>query len=112
MKINLSPQLRGDTLAVVKNGEVLTVNGEEFDLSPIGCGDTLPASAITSPWFTGQVDRINGELVLTMILPLPDNYSPAQAFPHPLVNVPDGVVMFPAPLPPVITKEAIGEELA
>ncbi|WP_077046628.1 hypothetical protein [Pseudomonas sp. KK4] len=99
MRINLSPQRRDDTLEVIKTGDVLTVNGEDFDFSPIGNGDTLPASAIASEWFFDKVDRIDGELVLTLILPNPFNYSPEQAFPVPLENVPEGLVVFPGPLP-------------
>jgi hypothetical protein len=99
MRINLSPQRRDDTLEVIKTGDVLTVNGEDFDFSPIGDGDTLPASAITSEWFFDKVDRIDGKLVLTLILPNPFNYSHEQAFPVPLENVPDGLVVFPGPLP-------------
>jgi hypothetical protein len=85
---------------VVKSGDILKVNGEDFDFSQIGEGDTLPASAISSEWFNrGAVDRINGELVLTLTLPNPWNFSPEQAFPVPLVAVLDGPVVFPAPLP-------------
>ncbi|WP_434672153.1 hypothetical protein [Pseudomonas sp. R1-15] len=99
MKIILSPQRRDDTLEVIKSGDVLTINGENFDLSPIGEGDTLPRDAISSIWFSGNVDRINGELVLTLLFPNPWNYSQEQAFPVPLENVPDGPVVFPGPLP-------------
>lgn len=98
MLIYLSPQRRDDTLEVVKSGNVLTVNGEDFDFTPMGEGDTLPSSAISSQWFLDNVDRINGELVLTLMLPLPANYSPEQAFPLPLLNVPDGLIAFPLPL--------------
>lgn len=98
MKIILTPQRRDDTLVVVKSGETLNINGEDFDLSPIGEGDTLPASAIASEWFVGEVNRVNGEIELNIILPNPWNYSQEQAFPTPLVNVPDGTVMFPGPL--------------
>jgi hypothetical protein len=98
MKIILSPQRRDDILTVIKNGDVLTVNGEDFDLSPINEGDTLPREAISSIWFSEQVDRIDGELVVTLLFPNPWNYSQAQAFPVPLENVPDGLVIFPQPL--------------
>lgn len=98
MKIFLSPQRRDDILEVIKNGDVLTINGEKFDLSKIGEGDTLPAEAIDSGWFAGPVDRVDSELVLTLLFPNPWNYSQAQAFPTPLQNVPDGPVAFPGPL--------------
>ena len=102
MMIILSPQRRDDTLEVVKSGEVLTVNGEDFDLSRIGEGETLPGSAFVGPnafWFAGDVSRVDGELVLSLLFPNPWNYSQEQAFPVPLESVADGPVAFPAPLP-------------
>lgn len=98
MKIYLSPQRRDDVLEVVKTGDILTVNGEDFDLSPIGEGDLLPQDAVSSPWFAGDITRTNGELEVTLLLPNPWNYSPEQAFPVPLIDVPDGPVEFPLPL--------------
>lgn len=99
MKIILSPQRRDDTLTLEKQGDTLLVNGEAFDFSKVGEGDTLPREAIKSEWFVGPVDKINGELILTVLLPNPWNYSQEQAFPKPLYDVPDGVVNLPAPLP-------------
>lgn len=99
MKIILSPQRRDDVLEVFKNGHSLVVNGEVFDFSAMNDGDTLPRAAITSRWFAGDVDKEGGELTLTLLLPLPFNFSPEQAFPVDLVSVPDGVVVFPQALP-------------
>jgi hypothetical protein len=87
------------SLEVVRAGDVLTVNGEVFNFANVGEGDTLPQAAIHSDWFAGDITRIDGELEITLILPLPINYSPEQAFPAPLENVPDGQVVFPQPLP-------------
>lgn len=101
MNIILSPQRRDDNIEVIKLGDILTVNGEEFDFSPMGDGDTLPREAINSIWFVGPVNRIGGELVVTLLFPNPWNYSPEQAFPSPLENVPDGPVAFPGPLPDI-----------
>lgn len=98
MRILLSPQRREDTIEVIKNGDVLTINGEYFDLSAIREGDNLPREAIESIWFAGPVDRTNGDLIVTLLLPIPWNYSQEQAFPDPLENVPDGPVLFPRPL--------------
>lgn len=106
MKIKLSPLRTDDTLEVSRAGAMLTINGEAFDFSQMADGDTLPASAISSPWFFGQIDNVGGELELTLILPLPVNYSPEQAFPIPLESVPDGPVVFPAPLPEPLTDAA------
>ncbi|VVM93824.1 hypothetical protein [Pseudomonas fluorescens] len=99
MKINLIPQGRPETLEVIRLGDTLNINGEDFDFSPIGEGDTLPATAVSSSWFMDKIERVNGVIELTLILPLPSNYSPEQAFPVPLVDVPDGSVAFPQPLP-------------
>ncbi len=99
MMIKLSPQRRDDTLHVVRTGDTLAVNGQVFDFARVAEGDTLPWAAIGSEWFAGDVERVNGQLVLTLWLPNPWNYSPEQAFPVPLLDVPDGVVLFPAPLP-------------
>jgi hypothetical protein len=98
MRIILSPQRRDDTLVIVKSGDLLTVNGENFDFSSMGDGDTLPASAINCQWFVDKVDRVNGQLVLTVLFPNPLNYSLEQAFPNDLINVPDGRVELPKPL--------------
>jgi hypothetical protein len=106
MKINLSPMRRDDSLEVSRSGNSLTINGEVFDFSQMADGDTLPASAISSTWLAAQIDNIGGELELTLRLPLPVNYSPQQAFPTPLENVPDGPVAFPAPMPEPSTTTA------
>ena len=112
MKINLSPQRRDDSLEVSRVGAMLTINGEAFDFSQMADGDTLPASAISSPWLAGQVDNVGGELELTLILPLPANYSPQQAFPAPLVITADGPVVFPQPLPDAVAVAEPDEQLA
>ncbi|MGI4841019.1 MAG: hypothetical protein ACRYF9_25805 [Janthinobacterium lividum] len=99
MKINLSPSRRDDSLALSVSGSTITINGEAFDFSQMADGDTLPAGAIASEWFVGDVHKADGELELTLILPLPVNYSPAQAFPVPLLVTADGPVALPQPLP-------------
>jgi len=98
MKIILSPQRREDALVLRKLGDQLTVNGEVFDFSRLGDGDTLPEGAIHSEWFVGDVTREQGELTLRLLLPIPAHYSPAQAYPEDLVGVPDGEVALPQPL--------------
>lgn len=99
MRIKLSPIRMDEPLEVVKSGDVLVINGERFDFSPMEVGSALPAVAIDSHWFIGPVVRLVDELVLTLLFPIPRNYSPAQAFPVDLINVPDGPVDFPKPLP-------------
>jgi hypothetical protein len=112
MRIYLSPQRSDATLQISRTGNTLTLNGESFDFSLMNEGDTLPASAIKSTWFVGPVDKINGDLVLTLLLPLPPNFSPEQAFPEPLINVPDGPITLPQPLPAIEKTEARQQDAA
>ena len=104
MKVNLSPQVRPGTLEVVRFGDVVVVNGTEFDFSAMGDGDTLPAGAVLSEWFVGPVDRVGAELELTLLLPLPPNYSPEQAFPMPIITLENGLVPLPLPLPEEVSE--------
>jgi hypothetical protein len=110
MLINLYPVRRDDTLEVSRNGNVLTLNGEDFDLSQLLDGSTLPASAIASPWFNGPIDNVDGRLVMTLILPIPANYSPEQAFPLPIHALQDGPVHLPQPLPKEPANDSAGVE--
>lgn len=108
MRIKLSPNDFSDdrALQLVKSGDTLTVNGEAFDFSLIGEGDTLPSTAINSPWFLGDIERADGELIVTVWLPNPWNASPEQRFPQDLVSVPDGPVVLPQPLPITDAEQA------
>ncbi|GKQ44364.1 hypothetical protein [Pseudomonas syringae] len=100
MIIKLAPQRRDDTLIVEKAGGVLILNGETYDFSAMSAGSTLPRSAISSEWFAGDVEY-DSDLTVHIIMPVPANYSPEQAYPVDLVEVPDGIVQLPKPLPEV-----------
>jgi hypothetical protein len=95
MHITLSPQRRDDTLTVVKTGEVLTINGDEIDFSVIPDGATLPAEASPHPFVVGPVERIDGVLRLTLLLPHGPNASQSVRFPAPLIDPPDGPLELP-----------------
>ena len=115
MRINFVPQRRDDQVVYVKRGDELLIDGEVFDFSPIQDGDLLPQDAIRSQWIAGDASRINGVLLVTLILPNPWNYSPEQAFPAPIVINTDGLIELPNPLPETDTSlplEIIEEEVA
>lgn len=95
MIINFSPVRMDETLAVERQGDVLYLNGEACDLGPLLEGATLPATAISSKWFAGQVDRENGELTLTLILPHGPNAPERTRFPQPITVSGDGLVELP-----------------
>lgn len=95
MRIVFHPQRRDDALAVVKSGDVLTINGEVFDFSALPDGATLPREAIPCDLIAGPVERMGGHVIVPLILPHGPQPSPAVAFPAHLDDVPDGPVELP-----------------
>jgi len=95
MKINLFPQRRDDALSLSKAGDILSINGDRFDFSSVPDGATIPAGSIPCDWIVGPVDRVNGEIHLTLILPHGSNPSEAVAFPEPIIDPPEGVIAVP-----------------
>ena len=95
MTFYLRPQERVDTLSITKTDDVLIINGTKFDFSQIPDGGLLPRDAVDCEWIVSDVERVDGELVLTLLMPHGANASEAARFPEPLTNVPDGEVEFP-----------------
>lgn len=95
MKINLSPQRRDDTLIVIKENDTLTIDGVDYDFSVIPDGATLPKDAIDCKWIVSDVERINGELEFTLLLPHGAEASEAARFPVPIINPADGILELP-----------------
>lgn len=95
MKITLYPVRSDSQLTVGKQGDALTINGTPFDFSVIPDGATLPASAVDCEFITGNIERINGVLHISLILPHGPNPSQAVAFPATIINPPDGVLELP-----------------
>lgn len=95
MNIAFSPQHRDDVLSVSKQGDVLTINGESFDFSIFPDGATIPAGAVPCEWIVGPVERIDGEIRLTLILPVGPNPSSEEAFPEPITVTVDGPISLP-----------------
>jgi hypothetical protein len=95
MQIKLSPQRRDIVLTVSKAGDTLTINGQAFDFSVIPDGATLPGTAIDCEFVVGDVERIDGDLHITLILPHGPNPSPSIAFPALFVDPPDGDLELP-----------------
>ena len=95
MKINLSPQRRNDALTITKQGDTLTINGTDYDFTDLPDGGTLPADAVDCEFVIGSVDRVDGELELTLLLPHGANASEAARFPEPIIDPADGEVELP-----------------
>jgi len=90
MVITLSPIVSDKNLKVSKAGDKLTINGEVFDFSAVPDGATLPSGAVDCEFVIGDVERVNGDLQLTLMLPIGVGASQAACFPQPLVNPSDG----------------------
>lgn len=99
MKIKLWPDLVSWSVEASVSGDVITINGEKFDFSPLKSGFRLPASAIGSNYFvTGEfIERIDGIINITLLFPV-DWRSPEEIR-NPLtpiyLDVVDGAVPFP-----------------
>lgn len=95
MIIKLSPIRMEGTLMLSKSGDALTIDGETFDFTALPDGATLPADAVGCPRFVAPVERIGGQLIITLSLPIATDASEAACFPADIVNPPDGEVRLP-----------------
>jgi len=105
MIINLSPQRRDDTLEVTRTGDILSINGTNYDFTQLPEGATLPADAVDCPYVIGDINRTNGELELTLLLPIGPNAPYESRFPEPITAVEDGPVTLPPYTTPVEPDE-------
>ncbi|WP_297772646.1 hypothetical protein [uncultured Roseovarius sp.] len=62
MNINLIPTRHNTRLTLTRSGDVLTINGADYDFAPLPEGATLPPEAVDSEFITGPVERIGGVL--------------------------------------------------
>lgn len=95
MRIKLSPTGDDMQIAVTKNGDELTVNGQVLDFTRLPDGATLPAGSIACEWITVPVERVDGDLVVTLRLPHGADAPEAARFPVDIVNPADGPVLLP-----------------
>ncbi|HEV7344141.1 MAG TPA: hypothetical protein VGN60_00720 [Devosia sp.] len=101
MKVNFSPVRMDGTLMLEKSaGDRLRINGELFNFNPLEEGDTIPNGVIPCEWILGPVERIEGEVCLTLILPHGPNPSQAVAFPEPITMTEDGPIPVPSDAQP------------
>ncbi|CAI3803611.1 hypothetical protein GLGCALEP_05030 [Pseudomonas sp. MM221] len=94
MIIKLSPVRSDAHLSVVKAGDTLEVNGVALDFSRLADGATLPAEAVGCDFVIAPVERINGDLVLTLMLPHDADAPQGARFPVDLYPA-DGQVQLP-----------------
>lgn len=95
MHITLTPMRRDDGLILTRRGDVLTINGLDYDFAPLPEGAILPRDAVDCPWLASDVTREGGQLRLTLILPHGADAPPEAVFPAPLLLTADGPVTLP-----------------
>jgi hypothetical protein len=95
MLITLSPVRQGAALTLHRKGDILTINGEAFDLSGIPEGATLPCAAVACDWLASDIERAGGVLRLTLILPHGAAAPHETLFPATITLTEDGPVTLP-----------------
>lgn len=96
MKITFVPIRSDKVLTLHRQGDILTINGESFDFAPLPDGATLPREAVDCPWLSGPVERQQGALHLSILLPHGAAAPVAVRFPAPVLDPPDGPVALPS----------------
>lgn len=112
MEIKWTPVRRDEALAITKQGDALTINGEVFDFTPLPEGATLPRDAVACDWLASDVERISGEIHLTLLLPHGADAPEATRFPQPVAMAGDGPVPVPLhsnPQPEAEPQEELAE---
>lgn len=101
MKIIFLPQRRDDTIILSKNGDSLRISGELMDFSGVEEGQTLPVEhgdgsidSVPHPMIH-MVARVDGELIISIVLPHGQNPPKSLAFPDILFDVEDGPIQIP-----------------
>lgn len=95
MYITLTPMRSDKALILEKSEDILTINGEAFDFTALPDGATLPREAVTCDFLAADVERINGVLHLTLILPHGRDAPQETLFPVPITVASDGPVILP-----------------
>lgn len=96
MRISFIPQRRDDPITLEKSsGDRLRINGDLFNFNALNDGDMIPAGVVPCDWIIGPVERSDGEVKVTLILPHAPNPSQAVAFPEPITVTDDGPIEVP-----------------
>lgn len=96
MRISFSAQRRDDVLTLERTAtDRLKINGELFNFGPLTEGDILPSGSIPCEWIVGSVERVDGEIHLSLLLPHGSSPDAHVAFPAPIIDPPLGVIDLP-----------------
>lgn len=111
MKIKLFAHLCDWSLEAFVSGDVITINGEDIDLSGIPEGYSLPSDAVGNKFFDGpwSIVRVDGTLHITLRLPVSEVTSGMYRDPdNPIIlDVVEGAVPLPNTTPVVEPIEIV-----
>ena len=99
MKIYISPVRTDEQVVASVSGDILTINSQVLDFSPLLEGESLPSEAVDTEWLQGNITRIDGEIHLTLLLPHGANAPYETRFPT-AFETPITVLEGEVPLPP------------
>lgn len=108
MRITFLPQRRDDTLTLEKAGDQLRINGELLNFNSLNDGDVISAENASShlhEWLVGPVEKVDGEVRLTIVLPFRVPRLGVQAPPSITVTT-DGAI----PVPNIDPLEKFADE--
>ncbi len=94
MKLSFTPARMNNQYEASVSGDVLTIDGEALDFGPLPDGATLPKDDVDCPWLASDVERIDGEICLTLMLPHGANAPEETRFPE-MVTIAEGEVVLP-----------------
>jgi hypothetical protein len=101
MLINLSPIFEGERITVSTAGDVVTINGVNFDFTPLEIGGSIPATAVDPSRFVGEISRDSaGNLVMYLLYGHALDASEEARYPLPITTAGDGPVELPDPESP------------
>ena len=110
-KITLTPIFNpgADALTVTTVGNIITVNGIEYDFTLLDEGDTLPHGAVPPP-FINAITKANGRIEVTLLFPYEGDAPHEVRFPTPIMVDGGGPVQLPTtPVEPEPPLPGIGE---
>lgn len=85
-------------LTIYKEGDVLIINGVEYDFTPLQEGQTLPQAAVGYEGvFAGPITRKDGHVVVILRMPYAykDEADRSVTFPEPIIDPVDGDIVLP-----------------
>lgn len=96
MILTFSPVFDDDDITLAVEGDVLVIDGQRLDFSPLPEGGALPRDAIACPRIAGSVRREGGEIYVTVELPHGRNAPAERLYPAVMAVTSDGPVTLPA----------------